>query len=211
MLHTKTVERSTLELLKQLQKKPYLQDFYLVGGTALALDLGHRRSIDLDLFSDFSFDVIQLLENLQNDFNYTLFFSATNSLKGSIDNIKIDIMAHRYTLIRKPITSEGVSMLSIPDIIGMKLNAISGSGQRVKDFIDIYFLLKSISLDKMISFYKEKYPQNNESIVLKSLVYFDDIDFSDWPVIISEPLLKWNTVATTLKEQVVSYSRKKIF
>ena len=211
MLHTKTVERSTLELLNQLQKKPYLQDFYLAGGTALALELGHRRSIDLDLFSDFSFDVTQLLENLQNDFNYNLFFSATNSLKGSIDNIKIDIIAHRYTLIRKPLTSEGVSMLSIPDIIGMKLNAILGSGQRVKDFIDIYFLLKSISLDKMISYYKEKYPQNNESIVLKSLVYFDDIDFSDWPVIISEPSLKWNTVATTLKEQVVNYSKKKIF
>ena len=210
MLYTKTVERNTLGLLRQLQKEPYLKGYYLVGRTALALKIGHRKSIDIDLFSDFSFDVNTLLEKLQSNYDYQMFHSAQNTLKGSIDGIKVDLLSHRYPLIREPLFEEEIAMLSIPDIIAMKLNAISGSGQRVKDFIDIWFLLSTYSLDSMISYYKEKYTNNNEAVVLKSLVYFDDIDMSDWPVIISEPKLKWKTVATELEKQVMVYTKSKI-
>lgn len=92
----------------------------------------------------------------------------------------------------------------------MKLNAISGSGQRVKDFIDIYYLLQKFSIKQMIGFYKEKYKQYNEVSVLKSLVYFDDIDFSDWPKIIAEPLLKWNTIKAELEKSVKEYLGNKL-
>ena len=95
MLHKETVDQSTLELLNQLQQKEYLKGFYLVGGTALALKMGHRKSVDLDLFSNFSFDAIQLLDNLTTDFSFTLFFSANNTLKGSINQVQVDILAHR--------------------------------------------------------------------------------------------------------------------
>ena len=77
MLHQETVERSTLELLVQLQGKDYLQGFYLVGGTALSLLIGHRKSIDLDLFSNFSFEAEDLLEKLSSDFGYHLNFLPT--------------------------------------------------------------------------------------------------------------------------------------
>lgn len=210
MLYKETVESTILELLVKLQSKPYLKDFYLVGGTALALGIGHRKSVDLDLFSNFSFDVVQLLENLSADFNFNLFFSANNTIKGSILGVKVDILSHRYPLIAEPVVAEGIKMLSTQDIIAMKLNVISGSGQRVKDFIDIYYLLQKFSIKQMIGFYKEKYKQYNEVSVLKSLVYFDDIDFSDWPKIIAEPLLKWNTIKAELEKSVKEYLGNKL-
>ena len=210
MLHKETVTSTTLELLKSLQSQAYLKNFYLVGGTALALKIGHRKSIDLDLFSNFSFDVVQLLENLSADYNFNLFFSANNTIKGSINSVKVDFLSHRYPLIADPTTEEGIEMLSLQDIIAMKLNAISGSGQRVKDFIDIFYLLRHFSIQQMIGFYKKKYTQYNEVSVLKSLVYFDDIDFNDWPEIIAEPKLKWDVIKSELEKSIKKYLNQKL-
>ena len=178
MLHKETVDESTLELLIQLQQKEYLKGFYLVGGTALALKMGHRKSVDLDLFSNFSFDAVQLLDDLSTDFSFTLFFSANNTLKGSINQVQVDILAHRYPLVCDPVIIENICMLSVEDIAAMKLNAISVSGQRVKDFIDIYLLLETYSIGEMIGFYKKKYSQYNEANVLKSLCWFEEVDLS---------------------------------
>lgn len=205
MLHKETVDQSTLELLIQLQQKAYLNGFYLVGGTALALKMGHRKSIDLDLFSNFSFDALHLLENLSSDFSFTLFFSANNTLKGTIDQIKVDILSHRYPLVSEPVVIENIGMLSVEDIIAMKLNAISVSGQRVKDFIDIYFLLDTYSIGEMIGFYKKKYSQYNEVNVLKSLCWFEEVDLSDWPVLLKTPKLSWGTVMKRIKKATSEY------
>jgi hypothetical protein len=205
MLHKETVENTTLELLICLQSRPYLQEFCLVGGTALALKLGHRKSVDLDLFTAHSFNVMQMLENLSADFYFRLFYSANNTIKGSINNVKVDILAHRYPLVKQPIVEDGITMLSLQDIIAMKLNAISGSGQRVKDFIDIFYLLRLFNLEQMIGFYKKKYQQYSEAVVLKSLVYFDDIDFSEWPILLSEPNLRWEVVKMKLENTVNNY------
>jgi len=141
MLQTKAIDPATLELIRSLQSKNYLDGFYLVGGTALALYSGHRLSIDIDLFSNFSFDTAELLEFLQQDFPVQLFFTATNTIKGRIENVNVDIIAHRYPYINEPSVIDGIGILSEPDIIAMKLNAISSSGQRSKDFVDIYILM----------------------------------------------------------------------
>lgn len=208
MLHKETIDQATLELLIQLQQKEYLKGFYLVGGTALALKMGHRKSVDLDLFSSFSFNAVQLLENLSTDFSFSLFFSANNTLKGSINQLQVDILAHRYPLVAEPTIIENISMLSAEDIAAMKLNAISVSGQRVKDFIDIYFLLKTYSVGELIGFYKKKYSQFNEVNVLKSLCWFEEVDLSDWPFLLKEPKLKWPTVKKTIREATDAYLQK---
>ncbi len=101
-------------------------------------------------------------------------------------------------------------MLALQDITAMKLNAIAVSGQRVKDFTDIFYLLQKFTLEQMIGFYKEKYTQYNELTVLKSLVYFDDIDFSDWPVLVSEPGLRWETVKKRLETSVKDYLKQNL-
>lgn len=205
MLHQETVDQSTLELLTELQRKEYLKGFYLVGGTALALKLGHRKSVDLDLFSDFAFDTGLMLENLSADFPFRLYFSATNTLKGSINGIQVDIMAHRYPLVREPQVTEALSMLSVEDIVAMKFNAITINGQRVKDFIDIYYLLDEFTLAEMMEFYRTKYPLYNEVNVLKSLTWFEDVDISDWPVLLKSPDLEWSAVKKKIRKATSTF------
>ena len=208
MLHKGTVDQATLELLISLQGKTYLKEFYLVGGTALSLYLGHRKSIDIDLFSNFGFDISELLEKLQQDFNFEIFSTAVNTLKGSINQVKIDFIAHRYPNINDPLQIDDITLLSIQDILAMKLNAIATSGQRSKDFIDIYFALSGFDLDNMLDFYQRKYNQTNVFHVLKSLIYYDDVDLSDWPVLISEPDLKWKDVTSKLEANVFEVIKK---
>jgi len=209
MLHKVAVDPHTLELLIRLQQKEYLRGFNLVGGTALALQIGHRTSIDIDLFSDFAFDAVSVLENLSVDFDFKLFFSANNTLKGSIEEVQVDIMAHRYPFVNSPVNIENIAMVSTEDIIAMKLNAIATSGQRVKDFIDIYFLFDRYSIDDMISFYKKKYSSYNEVNILKSIIWFEDIDHSDWPVLLRNPDLKWVEIKKKIISETQKYLRKR--
>lgn len=203
MLHTKTVDPRTLELIRELQQKEYLKGFYLARNTALAFYLGHRKSVDIDLFSDFSFDAGWMIENISQDFSFQLYHTATNTLKGSINQVNVDIIAHRYPLISDVTESEDIHLLSVQDIIAMKLNAISVSGQRSKDFVDIYFLLERYSVSDMLNFYKNKYGQASDTHILKSLIFYDDIDLVDWPVIISFPELKWSDVKKRIEQKVL--------
>lgn len=207
MLQTQTIDPATLELIKSLQSRDYLKGFNLVGGTALALYLGHRRSIDL--FSNFDFDVATTIELIQQDFSLQIYQTARNTIKGSIENINVDIIAHKYPLLNKPTEIDGIRLLSEPDIIAMKLNAISVSGQRSKDFIDIFFAMENdrYLIADMLKFYQTKYNQSGEMHVLKSLIYFDDVDLSDWPVLLKKPGLKWSEVCTKINRKVLLFMK----
>ena len=205
MLHTQVLQPSTLELLKSLQTKNYLDNFYLAGGTALALYYGHRVSIDIDIFSNTDFDTAGMLESIQQDYNIQLFFTAENTIKGSINSVNIDIIAHKYPQLKEPIINDNLRLLSEPDILAMKLNAISISGQRSKDFIDIYYALDHYNIRKIISFYQQKYSQQGETHILKSLIYFKDADLSDWPVLIKNPGLKWSEVKERIEKAVFEF------
>lgn len=170
------VKSETFQLIQQLQNVTELKEYYLVGGTALALQLGHRNSIDIDLFTRYDFEPEQLIKNLEPKFAIRPTFFTKNTLLTTIDNIKVDFIRHNYRLVLPPITEERVTFLSKQDIAAMKMNAISNSGKRLKDFIDVYFLLEHFSLEQMIEFYKIKYPDFNPLIALKAIHYFDDID-----------------------------------
>lgn len=208
MLYPETIDPSTLGLLKSLQSKAYLDDFYLAGGTALALYYGHRKSIDIDLFTNQKFDIQQMIESVQQDFSLQLFYTAANTIKGSISDINVDIIAHRYPYLNDPLLVDGVKILSEPDIIAMKLNAISTSGQRSKDFIDIYFALDKYQISSMLSFYQKKYSQHGDMQVLKSLVYFDDVDLNDWPELIKKTTLTWAEVKKRIEKEVLHFIKK---
>jgi hypothetical protein len=109
-------------------------------------------------------------------------------------DVKVDIIAHRYHQINNPVKEDDIYILSEQDIIAMKLNAISTSGQRIKDFVDICYLLDKYDLKTMLGFYLKKYNQKSDLLVLKSLIYFEDIEESEWPVLIKDPDLKWKDV-----------------
>lgn len=207
MLQKKAVDASTLALIRTLQQKNYLKGFYLVGGTALALYYGHRKSLDIDLFSNFAFDTASILEKIGQDYPFQIIFTDTNTIKGQISGINVDIIAHRYSNIHSPLESDSIALLSEADILAMKLNALSVSGQRSKDFIDIYFALAKHAIEELLEFYRRKYNQKNIVHVLKSLVYFDDVDLSDWPVLLIQKDLTWEKVKSVIEEAVIGCTR----
>jgi hypothetical protein len=178
MLHKnpELIEQATFELIQQLQNFSELKEFYLVGGTALTLQFGHRNSVDIDLFSTKDFLDSTIINFLRTNFTIDLVYNKPNSIICIINGVKVDFIKHDYPIIEQIITEEGIRMLSPQDICAMKLNAIQNSGQRLKDFIDIYFLLEHFSIKQMLEFYSKKYPIMNPVIALRAITYFDDID-----------------------------------
>ena len=208
MLHKETVESRTLELLKQLQAEPLLSGFNLVGGTALALRLGHRKSIDLDLFTREEFNLEELKTMLINKYELKISYERHQTLKGFIDGVMIDCIQFNYPHLQAPNTIDGVRLESIPDIIAMKLSAIAQNGTRIKDFIDIAMLSTIYSFDEMLNFYISKFPKANVLMPIKALTYFDEIDFNESVVMISGKF-DWKYIDKRLNEMV--RDSKKVF
>ena len=175
MLYTQTVEPGTLELIKKLSADPVFSNFHLVGGTALALQLGHRISIDIDMFSEKPFDAKVIVAHLKEKYLAEDLRFLTNGVWSSVNNIKVDIMSHQYPWLKPPQNIEGVKMVSAEDIAAMKINVIHGKGTRRKDFADIYFLLEKFSLNKILDFYQQKYPDTNRVMAKASLLYTKEL------------------------------------
>ena len=178
----------TLELLRQLQAIPELKEFYLVGGTALSLQLGHRNSIDIDLFTKNEFESDYIINLLEPQYKIISTLSRRGTLLAVINNIKTDFIHHNYPILKTPITEEGITFFSKEDIAAMKFHAIIQSGKRLKDFIDIYFLLQHFSMKQMISFFSSKYTYSNPMIAMKAINFFDDIDVNMDPPKLLKPL-----------------------
>ncbi|WP_449038607.1 nucleotidyl transferase AbiEii/AbiGii toxin family protein [Parabacteroides goldsteinii] len=179
MLHTETVARSTLELLKMLESESVMSNFNLAGETSLALYLGHRISVDLDLFTPESFDAGKLEIFLRDKYGFRTDFMEKNTLKGTIDGVKIDCITHSYGYLEKPYTESDIRLYSMEDIVAMKLSAIADNGSRLKDFIDIAFLSTRFPFNSMLRLYERKFPGSNLIRPFKAITYFDDIDFEE--------------------------------
>ena len=201
MLQTQTVEKKTLRLLKTLMRDKKLRQFHLVGGTALALYMGHRKSIDIDLFSQQPFDVEKLMEHLVRTYDFVADKQSKITLIGSIDSIKVDCIKYKYPLVEPVQDYDGIRMYSMADIAAMKLTAISQSGDRLKDFVDVAFLSAKMPLEKMLAAFEVKYPNTNVMTAVRGLSYYDDIDFSV-EIDLIEGDFKWKIVEKRLKEMI---------
>ena len=175
MLHKETIDAATLELLKRLMGDERLQGFVLVGGTSLALQMGHRISVDLDLFTEKEFEADELREYLEQNYHLQSDYLAFATVKGEVEGVQVDCIAHAYPWLKPFAVEEGVRLASLEDICAMKLNAIAGNGTRIKDFVDVAHLSSRFSLEQMLKFYEEKY-QANPLMPLKGIVYFADIN-----------------------------------
>ncbi|MBW7846031.1 MAG: nucleotidyl transferase AbiEii/AbiGii toxin family protein [Bacteroidia bacterium] len=201
MLHKQTVEPQLLIVLEKLVKLPALNNFVLVGGTALSLQIGNRKSIDIDLFTNSAWDIDAVEETLIEECDFVTQNKFKGGLLGRINQIKVDIISHKYAWVKPFATIEGIPLASLADIAAMKLNAICSNGTRLKDYIDIAFLGNRFSLNEMTDFYHQKYPSVNSIIAVKSLCYFDDIDFDVTIEYIEKPL-KWEQISSRLIEMV---------
>jgi predicted nucleotidyltransferase component of viral defense system len=202
MLHLNTIDETTFALLQSLSAKEYLSLFALAGGTSLALQIGHRKSIDIDFFAFENADMNEISIYLENDYpNIAIRRTTKVFIFCNINNIKSDFVNHsNHHLVNPLITINGIRMYSKQDIAAMKLNAICGRGAK-KDFYDVYFLLHIFSLKEMLGFYDLKFNNDNSWMVLKSLKYFEDADQNEPPELIA-PSPSWNEIKQYITKTV---------
>ncbi|MDD3877297.1 MAG: nucleotidyl transferase AbiEii/AbiGii toxin family protein [Bacteroidales bacterium] len=205
MLYYETVDAETLGLIKQLQKTSLCSELRLVGGTALALQLGHRKSIDIDLFGIINTDINDFSE-LNQIFKDIKIINRSKSVSiYNISGIKVDIVNFRYAWLREPVVINEILMAHIDDIIAMKLSAITGRGSK-KDFIDLFFLLQHCSLENMLDLYSRKFSDGSIFLVLKSLIYFVDAERDLMPVMLKP--LNWEHVKKQITYETNKYIKK---
>lgn len=176
MLQTSTVAESTLELLKSLQSEPELSSAILVGGTALSLQIGHRESDDLDLFSVEPLDMMAIQSLLLNKYAFSPSVIEENTLIGFVNGVKIDVIYHPFPWLKEAVTEEGMRIASVSDIAAMKMHAIINSGKRPKDFVDIAFLSMYFSYNEIKRLLLKRYPAYDPIMADKAIIYFGDID-----------------------------------
>jgi len=180
-----------------------LHSFFLVGGTALALQIGHRISVDIDLFSQKPFDENALSVYLETQQGFQLSYLDKNTLKGQINNVQVDLITHAYPLVKDVVLDETIRLASMEDIAAMKLNAIIGNGTRLKDFIDIAFLSSSLSLQEMINAYEHKYQSRNPVMIMKALAYHNDINFNE-PIHFLKETYPWKLIEIRINQMIKS-------
>jgi predicted nucleotidyltransferase component of viral defense system len=180
MLYPESVDVDTLELLRQLQQEPLLEETRLVGGTALALQLGHRKSDDLGFFGHVPGEALELEQTLRA-YGAVSLGRRSRMIQGyTVRGIKVDFVEYPYPWLDDPVVGDGLRLASYRDIAAMKLSAITNRGTK-KDFVDLAFLLDQFPLSDMLDFYKRKYADASLFLVLKSLTYFDDADEDPMP------------------------------
>ena len=205
MLQLQTILPDTLELLKKLSIQPELQDMRLVGGTSLALQYGHRQSVDLDFFGRPSVGQDDILSMIEKMSACILRNRTKNILQLIVNGVMVDIVDYsQYTWIDKPVCEDGLILASPKDIAALKINAIEGRGSR-KDFIDVYLLLQHYSLEELLQFYSQKYPNHSIFRALLSLTYFDDAENEAMPKMFIPD--SWDDIKTRIADVVRKYQR----
>ena len=202
MLHYETVDEFTLELLKKLQSLHIFSQMRLVGETSLALQIGHRKSIDIDLFGLLNVDFDALTDELKSIGDVVVLGNSKNIHTYLIDEIKVDIVHYEYPWLKNKIVLDEIHLAAIEDIAAMKLSAINGRGSK-KDFIDLYYILQQFDLAQLMSFYGQKFRDGSSFLVLKSLVYFEDADLEAMPWMFED--LIWEEVKTNIQKAHAGY------
>lgn len=181
---------------------PELAGFRLCGGTSLALQIGHRVSVDLDFFTPDPVQYGPLIEVLGVDFQFLENYETQKIMSCYLNGVKVDFVHYTYPWLYVPVHEDGIELCSLQDIGAMKLEAIKGRGRK-RDFVDLYFLLQVFSLAKLMEFNKLKFNNADLSLILKSLTYFADAEGDD--DLKMHKKLSWTKVKDTISKSVFHY------
>src|SRR3989344_9615422 len=181
-MYPETLAPETRRVLEKISKQPFIEDFYLGGGTALALHFGHRESIDLDFFSTRNFSLEKLKKEVSALGRYRLTNEEDGTLDGMLDDVKLTFIRYESPPLFPFVDFDGVKLADERDIACMKIDAVSSRGSK-KDFIDLCFLLEKYSLPELLELFHRKYSQveYNRLHLLKSLSFFDDAGLDAMP------------------------------
>lgn len=194
--HIKCLPKHGQKVLSSLKGIIHKNHFILAGGTALALQLGHRISVDLDFFTQNEFSTESILQEMQKfRLNPQLLQEERGALTTLIEGVKVSMFHYPYPFIDKIVNLKGVLIAGILDIASMKIIAISQRGAK-RDFIDLYFILQNIPFWKIAQNMIERYGANriNPVLIGKSLVYFRDAENDPEPQYCGKAMPKWEVI-----------------
>lgn len=202
-MHKQTLAKNTQRVLEKIVGSEISKDFYLAGGTALALELGHRKSDDLDWFSAKQFSNEKIKKELSEIGAFELTSEESGTIHGVLDKVKISFLEYRYGMLYPFVLFENANLADERDIAAMKIDAVSSRGSR-KDFVDIYFLLKRYSISDLVGFFEEKYKniQFNKLHILKSMVFFADAEAEPMPIMMKK--VDWEEIKKTIQTETNS-------
>lgn len=207
-LHSEALTAAQSDLLATLGPAMERHGFYMVGGTALALQLGHRRSVDFDWFTTGRLeDPLRLAAALRDEgLPLTDPATAAGTLEGRIQDVRVTLIEYRYPKIGSsiPYPDAGCTLASLDDLAAMKLSAITQRGAR-KDFIDLWTLLQHHRpLPDLLDLYRKKYSVEDIGPVLVALAYFDDAETEPMPEMLRG--VEWGVVRSEVERAVRSVS-----
>lgn len=200
MLQLRTIEPNTLELLKSLCQQPLWEGHFLVGGTALALQMGHRFSVDLDLFTHEPFDAEALLAMLREHYEVQPLTISNSIFISVVNGVKVDIVHFKYPFANPIIHTDNVRMADIKDIAPMKLDAVTKRGSK-KDFFDMYYLFEQFEPNEILAWYAAMFRHSTAFHVIRSLVYFEDAELTENPIVFDKSVT-WEKVKKRMNEVI---------
>lgn len=209
-MFTKTLLPDTFRAIQLISKIPAIKKAYLAGGTALALQIGHRISVDLDFFTLHEFDEKDLVKRLSASPHFFQDGVAKWTVWGKIGQTKFSMFYYKYPLLDKTKLFEGLSLASLSDIAAMKIHAIEDRGTK-RDFVDVYFLSKFFSLSQMFNLYLKKYavPDDRFYFVLRALEYFEDAEMESTMPQMLIPI-DWNEVKAYFQKETKKLAKEKL-
>jgi predicted nucleotidyltransferase component of viral defense system len=196
-----TLSPETLEFVKKIKSEDLPVGSYLGGGTAIALRIGHRKSVDLDFFTPTQFNENQWQQKLENEMGFNLIQKDWQTLVGNVQDVKFSLFYYKHNLINETSDFYNIKLASLEDLSAMKLDTVISRGTK-RDLIDIYFLAQKFSLPKMYEFYDKKFGsfKDREIMIKKSLVYFDDAEKDETPDMLTP--LDWGSLKVFFKKEV---------
>ena len=202
-----TISKQTSKNLALLGSSKILNNAYLAGGTALALQLGHRISYDLDFFTEKKFKAQIFLKKISQFKDYRHERVGWRTILGKLGDVKFSLFYYSYPLLKKPVKFKNINLASIDDISAMKIAAISERGTK-RDFVDLYFILQKIQINDVLRFYEQKYKKlaSNSVHIRKSLIYFDDAEDENMPKMLKQ--ISWKEVKSFYEQEVKKISQE---
>ncbi|MFQ5637472.1 MAG: nucleotidyl transferase AbiEii/AbiGii toxin family protein [bacterium] len=202
-MRTDILSTKQVVILELLNKMEFVTDFYLAGGTALALQYGHRESVDFDFFAENPFSTDAIFRELSKNEPITLNFKSETTLGVLIKGVTCTFFLYQYPILERFVNfSPQIKLTAIPDLAAMKVAAISDRGKK-RDFIDLYFICQTDhSLKEVVEFYQKKYEVFNQDLyhIYKSLIYFDDAEPDSIPVMYEET--DWDEIKSYFIKEV---------
>ena len=199
--HREVITAATEATLRSFRNATLLDGFYLAGGTGLALQIGHRVSLDLDFFAADLFDEESLLQRIQALDDFSLIAKAPHTLHAVIQGTKVSFLGYAYPVLFDFGQFQAVAVADSRDIACMKISAIASRGTK-RDFVDLYISAQQFGLQNLLQWFDRKYTQAryNKLHILKSLTFFGDAEKDPMPHMLVP--LAWDEVKQFFLQEV---------